>query len=395
MKNAVVLTLLWVLTTSPVTSSANGPKLVGEKAIMKLDDNIAYRETRGVFSMRLSPDGRRVLYLHRKIYKATDADGSQRDRPGYKLVLRDLKTGKDTAVPVPAVHSDDYALAWLSMTVFDPTGKTLIVPAGRDANKNDFMEETERCKAGFYDIASGKLKTLDVEGNMTLPTFGPSGKTLLVLTVEGAGTPTGMKIHITPTDKIKFRRLSKAGLIRSVSPTSDLVAMLLITEGMPGRCVLYDVKTDTVNGELIGKRQSPELMEYNPQWTGDGRYVYHIITNSEVRDGRSYRKILTRIWDVKAGKEVSLLSDVAPIGPGSGKGTMVLVRIPSTPSRVSGVREIFLHAQDDKTLGQKLHPLGDASMRPISTQGKWLLFIRKDADGKEKACLAEIVLPKK
>jgi len=317
------------------------------------------------------------------------------------------------------------------MTVFDPTGNTLIVPVGRDGNKNGLMERTERCKVGLYDIASGKLKTLDVESNIILPTFHPNGKTLVVLTVERgeapaptdtrgeAPAPTDIKVYITPIDKIKFRRLSKAGLIRSISPTSDLMAMVLVAEGerpRPGRCVLYDLKRDTVKAELADKDQSRSLTEHNPQWTADGRYIYHIIIKNEQRDGRSHREILTRIWDVKAGKEVGILSGVAPVGPGPGQGTMVLVRLaarplipPQAPRAAGGdndaakaqpvgpkvAREIVLHAQDDKTLGQGLHRLGEKSMRPISTQGKWLLFIRKDADGNEKACLAEIALPKK
>ena len=57
---------------------------------------------------------------------------------------------------------------------------------------------------------------------------------------------------------------------------------------------------------------------------------------------------------------------------------------------------VVLHAQDDKTLGRKLHPLGDRSIRPITTQGKWLLFIRYNTGkGKDTVCRAEIVLPKK
>ena len=418
MKNAVMLTLLCVLAMSAVARAADGPKLVGEKEIMKLDENIiAYGQNRGIYSMRLSPDGRRVLYIRRKIYKITSADGKQRDRRGYKLILRDLKTGKETPVPVPALFGGDFAAAWLSMTVFDPTGKTLVVPASQDANKNDLMERTERCKAGLYDIASGKLTILDVEGNIAFPTFHPNGKTLVVLAIERAGASRDAKVHITPRDKIKFRKLSRAGMIRSISPTSDLMVMMLLTEGerpRPGKCVLYDLKTDTVKAELAGQEQSRRIMEHHPQWTADGRYVYHVIIKDEERDGRHHSEILTRIWDVKAGREVSILSGVAPIGPGPGKGTMVLIRLPGpqmtppAPRAAAGdgpakpqppapevKREILLHAQDDKTLGRDLHRLGDTSIRPISTQGEWRLFIRKDADGKEKACLAEIALPKK
>ena len=399
MKNAVKLTILCVLTMSSVARAADAPKLVGEKEILTLDKNILYGDKyRGFCWMRLNPDGRRVLYVRKKIYKITRANGSQRDCPGYKFVLRDLKTGKDTAVPVPAMFNDELVAAWLSMTVFDPTGKTLIVPAGQDGNKNGLMEKTESCKVGLYDIASGKLKTLDVESNVILPTFHPDGKTLVVVTIERFGVPTSAKIRVTPTDKIKFRTLSKAGLIRSISPTSDLMAMLFIAEGegsQPGDCVLYDLKTDTVKARLAGRNQSHWLMQYNLQWTADGRYVYQVMATSEQRQGRIHTEPLTRIWDAKAGKKVSALPGVMPVGPGPGKGTMVLVRIPTRPQSAPKEQEIVLHAQDDKTLGQGLHPLGDKSIRPISTQGKWVLFIREDANRKSKVFMAEIVLPTK
>ncbi len=78
---------------------------------------------------------------------------------------------------------------------------------------------------------------------------------------------------------------------------------------------------------------------------------------------------------------------------------MVLTRPTIIPGRSSSSTqlgwEIVLHAQNDKALGDELHPLGDTSMRPISVKGKWLLFIREDANGiPNKAYIAEIALPK-
>jgi len=125
----------------------------------------------------------------------------------------------------------------------------------------------------------------------------------------------------------------------------------------------------------------------NPQWTGDGRYLYYFSTVDEQGEGKTRRRFVTRIWDAKLGKEAGLLAEAAPIGPGPGKNTMVLSK--------GREREIVLHAQGDKKLGKGLHSLGDDSMQPISTQGKWLLFIRKDDDGTETARMAEIALPKK
>ena len=97
------------------------------------------------------------------------------------------------------------------------------------------------------------------------------------------------------------------------------------------------------------------------------------------------------MFDVQAGKEVAVFSDIVPIGPGP-KGSMVLVRAQSAKIEEKQSR-ILIHQQIKKSQEGKLTPLGDESVRPISTQGKWLLFIRKDKDGKETVRLAEIKLP--
>jgi len=396
MKNTLKPAVLCLLAVSVAAWGQGGPKLVGEKEIMKLDDDIQLGnflgDFRGAWYMRLSPDARRVLYLRKKMYKTTRPDGTQRENRGYKPVLRDLTSGKDTPVPVPALCTDLFAVAWLSMTVFDPAGKTLVVPACQDANKNGYMDtgppESERCKPGLYDIASGTLKTLDLEADAIRPTFTPNGKMLVLSAPEIV--PDKANIYVTPTDKINFRLLSKHGVIRSICPTSDLMAMVLMSEGkkpLPNRLVLYDLNADTIKAELAEGEEAAWIFDLNPQWTGDGRYLYYVSVKVEQGEGKTRPEGITRIWDVKLGKEVGVLADAVPIGPGSGKNTMVLSK--------GKEREIVLHAQGDKKLGKGLHSLGDASMRAISTQGKWLLFIRKDAKGNETACMAEIAMPKK
>ncbi len=396
MKNMLKLAVLCLLAVCAAARAQNSPKLVGEKKIMKLGDETAHTEGRGIWCMRLSPDGRRVLYLLRKMYKTTTRDGKQRERRGYKLALRDLTNGKDAVVPVPALFDDDFAMAWLSMTVFDPAGKTLLVPVGQDADKNGYWDveppKEERSKPGLYDIASGTLKTLDLEANLIFPTFSPNGKMLVVLALEMKAMKA--KVHVTPTDKINFRPLAKAGLIRSICPTSDLMGLVVIAEPeegkqtpRPGKFVLYDLKADTIKAELADREHARKLDDYNPQWTGDGRYLYYYGIEDVKREGELRAMPITRIWDVKLGKEAGVLADTVPIGPGPGTNTMVLSK--------GKEQEIVLHVQGDKTLGKGLHSLGDESIRPISTQGKWLLFIRKDDDGTESARMAEITLPKK
>lgn len=392
MKNTLKLAVLCLLGGCVATRAQDGPKLVGEKQIMQIDDKIVHRQFRGAWCMRLSPDGRRVLYLRKKTYKTTRPNGTVEPREGYKPVLRDLTSGKDTPMPVAALSDADAATMWLSMTVFDPAGKTLVVPACQDANNNGCMDpappDSEKCKPGLYDIASGTLKTLDLEAGVIFPTFSPDGKMLVVTAIEVKAET--VKVHVTPTDKINFRLLSKQGFIRGVCPTSDLMAIVLIANGKDlrgAKFILYDLKADTIKAELADGKHVAWVFGCKPQWTGDGRYLYYFGFVDEQVEGKTRSKSVTRIWDAKAGKEAGVLADVVPIGPGSGKNTMVLSK--------GQEQEIVLHAQGDKTLGRGLHSLGDDSVRPISTQGKWLLFIRKDEDGTETARMAEIAMPKK
>ncbi len=396
-KNIFILAIVCVLAFSVLARAADGPKLVGEKAIMDLDrKKIACRFNGGVSSMRLSPDGRKLLYFRKGVYKTKRADGKERTSSGVKAVLRDLKTGKETPLPIPALYDEEYSAAWMSMTVFDPSSKTIIVPVGSDGNKNGLMDEmSEKCVAGLYDIASGKLTKLKVEANLIFPAFSPDGKTLMVMGAIGPGTPGELFIRVSPAGKIKFRELTQTGLPRSICPTADLMVLLLFTEGeepAPGNCVVYDLKTDTAKSVLAGQDQAEPLMKNNPQWTADGRYIYHVVLKKENRNGVRHRETLTRIYDVQTSQETGILSGLTPIGPGPGKNSMVLVRREKAP-RPKIDSQVYLHVGDKKSPDGKLHPLGDKTILPISTQGKWLLFIREDDDGKEKACMAEIKLP--
>ena len=398
---------------SAAAVAADAPKLVGEKEILRLDDKVVCRMDQAadpIYFMRLSPDGRRLLYLRWKMYQTTmsSKEGKVirlRKRRGYKIVLRDLKTGKDTEVPVPAINERNIALFWLSMTVFDSTGKTLAVPVGKDDNKNDFDEESERCNAGLYDIATGKVKVLDIEAHRISLAFHPDGKRLVVMASEGVSSQTSVKVCVTDIDKIQFIRLSKTGVPRSISPTSGLMVMLLFADrhtGWKKQSVIFDMTSDRVKAKLPDRPPPFVFMIFNPQWAADGRHLYHVAARTVERPGkRSRQGILTRIWNAKTGKEAGLLTGMTPIGPGP-KNTMVLVELQSERKKLAADKsapkpkpksQIVLHAQDDKTLGKKLHPLGDMSTYPISTQGKWLLYIRKDATGAEAVCMAEIKLP--
>ena len=264
------------------------PKLVGEKEIMTLDDTIGVGHNRGLWMMRLSPDRRRVLYLRKKICKSIiRPDGKPSDRTGYKLILRDLKTGKDATIPVPAFFSDANAVVYLSMMPFDPTGKTLVVPVCQDTNKNDFMDyETEKSKVGLYDIASGKLTILEIEADVTFPLFSSDGKNLVVMTMTMKSS-LPVKVFVTPTDKIKFRKLSHSGRPYRICPTSSLMPMVLVVKKKTGKCVLYDLKADVSKFDLTDKAPILGWLYNEPQWASDGRYLYLSTLKRVHRQGKT------------------------------------------------------------------------------------------------------------
>ena len=70
--------------------------------------------------------------------------------------------------------------------------------------------------------------------------------------------------------------------------------------------------------------------------------------------------------------------------------TMVLAKAASSSDKPEAV----LHHVSSKA-GGELQRLGDDAIRPVSTRGKWLVYIRKAPGGEESACIAEIALPKK
>ncbi|MCP4377134.1 MAG: hypothetical protein GY794_13280, partial [bacterium] len=297
-------------------------KIVNETKIFALEESRNIRENNGVHSMRLSPDGKTLLYIERLPKVA-----NQRRR-GYRLHIRDIKTGKDTVMPGAPSRSDDFLVAYASMYPFDATGKNLVIPIITSKDNKPVKIGEGEMQLGIYDIATGKLDKLDMKAPVIFPSYDATGKNLIVFEMfVGSGGPDMelSKIVVSPVDKIKFKKIGVMGMPRSPCPTGDILPILLPPERKnpdaprQSELVIYDTKADK-------KLASPPLAsgskidDYNPQWTTDGRYLYYIDSEiDKTPDGDSRYKRIMRVWDRKKSAEVSLAENIIPIGPAPGK----------------------------------------------------------------------------
>jgi len=385
----LVMTAICLAATAVMGQDA--PRLGDETKIMTLAKDAKVRENNGMWSMKLSPDLKHLLYVRGEQAQVPDDQGEQRQRSVYRMILRNVATGAEKVLPAAAVDVDDYVVACLSMKVFGPKGRKIVLPLPEKADGNGVVSIRSGgsgMQVGLYDVASGKVDRLDVKGPVVFPSFDGSGKKLIVLSMDVramSGT-----LYVTPVDKIDLKPLNQWGLPRTPCPTADLMPLLLPPKrDGPGDMgvVLYDLKADAVKYKLLANERGTKMDDYNPQWTADGRYLYYVDMKEE-GDGESRtRKYFTRVWDVKENKEAGLIDRAVAVGPGPSKTSMVLTAIRSAGPEQ---RQVLLH---DAVAGTTWS-LGDGRVRPISTQAGRLVYVRMADDGTETVCIAEIIAPK-
>ncbi len=128
MRRAIVLTTLGVLALISA-AAAEGPKLVKPKLLVA--DDGTDEVFKSMHSARLSPDGKHLLYMRVKQVALPARDGRPaRKRRFYRLILRDLKTGKDKPLPIPAYMDDEIAVCMLSANIFATGGGRIALGAG-------------------------------------------------------------------------------------------------------------------------------------------------------------------------------------------------------------------------------------------------------------------------
>jgi hypothetical protein len=383
-----MLVVACVFACGQAVGAEKSAKIVDEKALFALDDEVNLHKNRGEGWMRLSPDGTTLLFFRRL--------GENRQTWSYKLVRRDIKTGKDKELELPSYDNGDIAAFMVSGNVFGPAGRKVALGVGVDANENgrhDSRSGGEQMQAVVYDLTTDKMTKIGAAGELVLARFDRTGKGLVIINADRKAN-TG-EMFVTPLKKIKLRKLKLWGLPRGICPTADVMAVLLppernrLADGRrPGpKMVLLDLAKDKVLLDVPVRRSNLALDGCCPQWTGDGRYLYYVGEYRVPADnGHTRSKTESRVLDREKKQLVGEVPATIPIGPGPTATTMVLIPFPVTP----GV-QLVVH---DAKAGTKW-TVGGPAIRLIASQGKYILYAKKGDDGKETLYRGKISLSTK
>ncbi|MCD4825202.1 MAG: hypothetical protein K8S55_11385 [Phycisphaerae bacterium] len=384
MKNVWILIVTGVLCVQ-VSSVAAGKaaRLVNEKQILDSKTvshkRLAYR---GTYALQLSPHGKELLYRRHATKPA--------DISCYELALRNIANGKDTILPIPAFHEGDWPAMMLKNNLFDATGAKIIIGTGVDANGDGILREPERGQLVAYDIATGKLTPLLERGcPLLIMSTIRKGKGVALTAIWD----TAILCTITLGQSNKIYPVAKWPLcmIFSISPTADLVAMMVPDEKSKNKWppefkfVLYDYRAKTITATLPDKLSIKDPC----RWTRDGRYLCYVCKPHTPKG----RKKVVRFWDCR-NKQSKIVADGVLAGIGPGNSTILVTTPWKKPDKTSGKKPEKIQSTLYDISSGKPVKLGEWPVRAICTGGKYLLYAKPDKDGKTAIYRAEIVLPK-
>jgi len=384
---------------------ADVPKLANPRDVFP-EGVPAYKSesTNYVFSMRLAPSGKRILYSR----PVKNAEVGDRTPGRYELVLRELAGGKETVLPVgPILGGRRYQP--IRFDPFDSTGARILLPSVTyEARKRAGRTETVISSAKWliYDVAAAKVRSTSLSEKNLRPTkFAPGGNALL-FTTTGESNRFATKVLSLEDPNAEPKPLSVEGRLQSVCPAGN-VAVIHVPRPLPSstraemneqdsrrpdRLVLYDLKA---NKELVRlpshSSRNSSLGFRETQWTADGRYLYYRDVEEvpyfrQPELGQQMTQVVTRVWDRQAGKLVGQIYHAEPVGPGPGPSLMVLSK--------------WMWPDNG---GFLLHDLATGSEFPLGGNGEYLihahagkvLYAQKSGDsGFEKILVADLVMPK-
>jgi hypothetical protein len=378
---------------------ADEPKLANATKVFPTSQPVYKRPNQyHAFAMRLSPDGRHVLYT-RPVAGTEPSDVDDRS-VRYEIVLRELDGGKETVVPVEPLDA-----GWQSVptrfNMFDPAGRRLLLPHVK-VERRQIDEHTSAATAtvewSIFNVIRGETADTTLEGGMMGPAkFTADGHAVLLTRTIGSREMVTEVISLG-----QFKTLPKPlrapGWVQSVSPADDVAVFFVPparpvhdpaqpdrpAERPPARLVLWDLKADQELAEIPTHPRNGELDDRETQWTANGRYLYYVDVEEVPAEGEADRRTLrsvTRIWDRQAGKPAGTVSDALPVGPGPGQ-LMVLAK-----RRAGG---FLLH---DAASGKEF-PLGDASKKLIHAYGAKVVYAQEGDDSEaEDVLVADIIVP--
>ena len=370
---AAVLAVLWVGSAAPgQTRLANEKELVSAGSG---DQPLA-----AIHSAQLSPDGRKLLYIRiEAIPPAEGAGGETRARRSFRLVLRDVATKTDTALPLAAGTFDDAFIMLLSKPLFSPDSRHVVTFVPDDADKNGIWDHrSEKLHLGLYDIQANKLARLDLTDDIILPNFLGNG----ILVVQWKARAQSGNLYWIKKIGAEPAKLETAGVPVAVHPSKPQ-ALLIVPKAVEGQgrpdvtLKLLDVAADKVLADLPADPKNSKLDDFPPRFTQDAKYAYYVDAE---RNGDNV-KPLTRLWNVEENKAAMALDQSVPVGPAGG-GKMVLVRT----TRNSREGDVGVHDPAANTWT----PLSDVKGVVLWAGDGKIIFARKRDDGNTSLHLAEL-----
>ncbi len=398
---------LWALTAGAALAAGGEPKLANAKRVfVGAQPDYKTPTQRHAFTMRLSPDCKRLLYTRRT------AETAQADRRSaqYEIVLHELATGKQAVLPTGPVGRGIKGV-FSRFNFFDPAGKRqAIATIKRETTRIDKHASATRTKITWsvYDVAAltdrkGKPKPLvsGIEGSQGLAKFTADGKGLITSVANIKKRSVESRIISLADPDAKPTVLSAKGWVQSVCPAGRLAVFYEppsppMTRSMsrprprpPIRLALWDLQANKESALLPTHPRNSVLDDWETQWTSDGRYLYYYDCEeiaTEAGQGQASLRIATRVWDAKSAKQAGMIRDAIPVGPGPGGATMVLAK-----RAVGDSGGILLHSAADG----KEYVLGSSDKKLIHAFAGKVIYAETPAGSDEEVVfLADIVAPK-
>lgn len=309
---------------------------------------------RAVFSARLSPDGRYILFP--KL-----ADPAKRM---HRLVLLDTVSNKESEIAIDL--PEGYESVFTRFNFFSPSGDKIALFSIKQQPNPGVSELV------IYDIPSAKLISPDISGPSAMGQFDSTGKRLLVS--QGHG-----HVALVSLDDPNATTRVASGWTHSCSPYSPYATVF----GSPdpgqrrGGLILVNLKGSSTFQLPVHERNG-RLDDVASQWNLDGRYVFYI---DVVQKGRTRFDQITRVWDVTTKTEKATIPDAFCIGPGPASHLMVMT---STEGELANRILIY-----DLNSGE-LSPAGPSSAKPIHAWNTRILYAAPDKEGKESIFIADM-----
>jgi len=314
--------LLCVLTAA-LGFAAEGPKLVNPKRVFPKGDPVYKRPTQyHAWAMRLSPDGKHVLYSRPKPGQTLDpADFKSWQNVTYELVLRDLATGKDTLLPLGPVESG-WQTVYTRFNVFDPTGARLLLltrdvtpvrakPSRADAGGRRTGASGYSARATtrvfLYDVAAGKLAPTKIEGPRAFAKFDRTGAGLVGVMADMKSRT--MRLYTAGPTGQNVRLLKAQGFPQSVCPTADVLCVWAPPKGTRGRGLQSMLEALRKQREFLTKQVAdhPEnATNLQPQIDALDRRMKDTEARARAAEAE-YRPQRLTLYDLAADKEIAEL----------------------------------------------------------------------------------------